>query len=41
MLEEVNAVQYGLTCSIWTDDLSTAQRRAIIEALESIKGNKP
>jgi betaine-aldehyde dehydrogenase len=29
MLEEVNAVQYGLTCSIWTDDLSTAHRTAM------------
>lgn len=28
MLEEVNAVEYGLTCSIWTDDLSTAHRTA-------------
>src|SRR5689334_2860358 len=23
MLEEVNMVEYGLTCSIWTDDIST------------------
>jgi betaine-aldehyde dehydrogenase len=29
MLDEVNAVQYGLTCSIWTDDLSTAHRTAM------------
>jgi betaine-aldehyde dehydrogenase len=28
MLEEVNAVEYGLTCSIWTNDLSTAHRTA-------------
>jgi len=28
MLEEVNAVDYGLTCSIWTNDLSTAHRAA-------------
>ena len=28
MLDEVNAVEYGLTCSIWTDDLSTALRAA-------------
>jgi len=28
MLDEVNAVDYGLTCSIWTDDLSTAHRAA-------------
>jgi len=28
MLREVNAVDYGLTCSIWTDDLSTAHRAA-------------
>jgi betaine-aldehyde dehydrogenase len=29
MLEEVNAVDYGLTCSIWTNDLSTAHRAAM------------
>jgi betaine-aldehyde dehydrogenase len=28
MLDEVNAVDYGLTCSIWTNDLSTAHRAA-------------
>jgi betaine-aldehyde dehydrogenase len=28
MLGEVNAVEYGLTCSIWTNDLSTAHRAA-------------
>ena len=28
MLEEVNAVEYGLTCSIWTNELSTAHRAA-------------
>jgi betaine-aldehyde dehydrogenase len=28
MLEEVNAVEYGLTASIWTNDLSTAHRTA-------------
>jgi betaine-aldehyde dehydrogenase len=28
MLEEVNAVEYGLTSSIWTNDLSTAHRTA-------------
>ena len=28
MLEEVNAVEYGLTCSIWTNDISTAHRTA-------------
>jgi betaine-aldehyde dehydrogenase len=28
MLRDVNAVDYGLTCSIWTDDLSTAHRTA-------------
>ena len=28
MLAEVNAVEYGLTCSIWTNDLSTAHRTA-------------
>jgi betaine-aldehyde dehydrogenase len=30
MLDEVNAVDYGLTCSIWTNDLSTAHRVAAI-----------
>jgi len=29
MLEEVNALEYGLTCSIWTRDLSTAHRVAL------------
>ena len=29
MLAEVNAVEYGLTCSIWTNDLNTAHRTAI------------
>ena len=28
MLKEVNAVEYGLTASIWTNDLSTAHRTA-------------
>ena len=28
MLEEVNAVEYGLTASIWTNDLSIAHRTA-------------
>ena len=28
MLADVNAVDYGLTCSIWTDDLTTAHRTA-------------
>jgi betaine-aldehyde dehydrogenase len=28
LFEEVNAVEYGLTCSIWTNDLSTAHRAA-------------
>jgi len=28
MLAAVNAVDYGLTCSIWTQDLSTAHRTA-------------
>jgi betaine-aldehyde dehydrogenase len=28
MLEDVNAVEYGLTASIWTNDLSTAHRTA-------------
>jgi betaine-aldehyde dehydrogenase len=28
MLDEVNAVDYGLTCSIWTNDLSAAHRAA-------------
>jgi betaine-aldehyde dehydrogenase len=28
MLREVNAVEYGLTCSIWTNDLDTAHRTA-------------
>jgi betaine-aldehyde dehydrogenase len=29
MLREVNAVEYGLTCSIWTNDISTAHRTAM------------
>ena len=29
MLAAVNAVDYGLTCSIWTQDLSTAHRTAM------------
>jgi betaine-aldehyde dehydrogenase len=29
MLATVNAVEYGLTCSIWTNDLSTAHRTAM------------
>ena len=29
MLAQVNGVEYGLTCSIWTDDLSTAYRTAM------------
>jgi betaine-aldehyde dehydrogenase len=29
MLDQVNAVEYGLTCSIWTDDVSTAHRAAM------------
>ncbi len=29
MLTDVNAVEYGLTCSIWTNDLSTAHRTAM------------
>jgi betaine-aldehyde dehydrogenase len=28
MLEQVNQVEYGLTCSIWTSDLTTAHRTA-------------
>ena len=28
MYEQVNALQYGLTCSIWTRDLVTAHRAA-------------
>ena len=28
MLQQVNAVDYGLTCSIWTRDLDTALRTA-------------
>jgi betaine-aldehyde dehydrogenase len=28
MLAQVNQVEYGLTCSIWTNDLSTAHRTA-------------
>ena len=29
MLAEVNAVEYGLTASIWTNDVSTAYRTAM------------
>ena len=29
MLRDVNAVEYGLTCSIWTNDISTAHRTAM------------
>jgi len=29
MIDEVNAVDYGLTCSIWTNELSTAHRAAM------------
>ncbi|HVS55836.1 MAG TPA: aldehyde dehydrogenase family protein, partial [Casimicrobiaceae bacterium] len=29
MMNEVNAVDYGLTCSIWTNELSTAHRAAM------------
>ena len=29
MLGQVNAVEYGLTCSIWTNDVSTAYRTAM------------
>jgi betaine-aldehyde dehydrogenase len=29
MLAQVNQVEYGLTCSIWTNDLSTAHRTAM------------
>jgi len=29
MLADVNAVEYGLTCSIWTDDLNIAHRTAM------------
>ncbi len=28
MMEDVNAVEYGLTCSIWTNDLNMAHRTA-------------
>jgi betaine-aldehyde dehydrogenase len=28
MLDQVNSVEYGLTCSIWTNDLTTAHRTA-------------
>ena len=28
MLRDVNSVEYGLTCSIWTDDLQSAHRTA-------------
>jgi betaine-aldehyde dehydrogenase len=29
MVDDVNAVEHGLTCSIWTDDVSTAHRTAM------------
>jgi betaine-aldehyde dehydrogenase len=29
MMDQVNAVDYGLTCSIWTNDLSVAHRTAM------------
>ena len=29
MLADVNAVEYGLTASIWTNDLNTAHRTAL------------
>jgi betaine-aldehyde dehydrogenase len=29
MIADVNAVEYGLTCSIWTNDLDTAHRTAM------------
>jgi betaine-aldehyde dehydrogenase len=29
MLQDVNSVPYGLTCSIWTNDLTTAHRTAM------------
>lgn len=29
MLQQVNAVEYGLTCSIWTNDLTIAHRTAM------------
>jgi betaine-aldehyde dehydrogenase len=29
MLDAVNGVEYGLTCSIWTNDISTAHRTAM------------
>jgi betaine-aldehyde dehydrogenase len=29
MLKEVNAVEYGLSCSIWTDDINLAHRTAM------------
>jgi betaine-aldehyde dehydrogenase len=29
MLQQVNAVEYGLTCSIWTNDISVAHRTAM------------
>ena len=38
MIDQVNAVEYGLTCSIWTNDLVTAHRVAdqALVGLESI-----
>ncbi|MEO8488097.1 MAG: aldehyde dehydrogenase family protein [Betaproteobacteria bacterium] len=32
MIEDVNGVPYGLTCSIWTNELSTAHRTAMAVA---------
>jgi acyl-CoA reductase-like NAD-dependent aldehyde dehydrogenase len=29
MLRDVNSVPYGLTCSIWTNDITTAHRTAM------------
>jgi acyl-CoA reductase-like NAD-dependent aldehyde dehydrogenase len=29
MMDDVDAVDYGLTCSIWTNELSTAHRAAM------------
>jgi betaine-aldehyde dehydrogenase len=28
MLDQVNSVEYGLTCSIWTNDIAKAHRTA-------------
>jgi len=32
MIDDVNAVPYGLTCSIWTNDVTTAHRTAMAVA---------